>query len=457
MKNNNNFKKVSGFNDKFSDEVSLTNQLDSKFFDFTTLWGYEKIDTPIIERSSIFSRKSGSSIGSNIYNFIDPSGSEVSLRADFTTSIIRSYIENELSPNEMRFSYSGEIYKYDSDMNKNYSHQNGVEFIGSKSLYSDLEIVAMAKLFVSTLLDDIKISIGHVGVLMDVIEHFQLSGRVGMFLLQNIDFIKNESSNDEILIKAQKNGIDFNNKTDESNSTNDEISKILDFTFHKDENFKQTRNDLSIVEGLKNKISKNVSKDKFFDCLDILRPLVNIGGGLEESISEANKILSKISTTNNLRNLYDLANNLNLYGIEESDVSVNFGLVREWGYYTGFVFNILSSENKIIGGGGRYDSLGLSFGENLSASGFAIDSEIVFSRLKENYEILNRKKILVYISDQKDLNEAIDTCKNERNKGNIVLLKSSLENFDEIKKWSLDNNISEVLFFENNKIKRSKV
>ena len=457
MKNNNNFKKVSGFNDKFSDEVSLTNQLDSKFFDFTTLWGYEKIDTPIIERSSIFSRKSGSSVGSNIYNFIDPSGSEVSLRADFTTSIIRSYIENELSPNEMRFSYSGEIYKYDSDMNKNYSHQNGVEFIGSKSLYSDLEIVAMAKLFVSTLLDDIKISIGHVGVLMDVIEHFQLSGRVGMFLLQNIDFIKNEFSNDEILIKAQKNGIDFNNKTDESNSTNDEISKILDFTFHKDENFKQTRNDLSIVEGLKNKILKNVSKDNFFDCLDILRPLVNIGGGLEDSISEANKILSKISTTNNLRNLYDLANNLNLYGIEESDVSVNFGLVREWGYYTGFVFNILCSENKIIGGGGRYDSLGLSLGENLSASGFAIDSEIVFSRLKENYEILNRKKILVYISDQKDLNEAIDTCKNERNKGNIVLLKSSLENFDEIKKWSLDNNISEVLFFENNKIKRSKV
>ena len=41
--------------------------------------------------------------------------------------------------------------------------------------------------------------------------------------------------------------------------------KILDFTFHKDENFKQTRNDLSIVEGLKNKISNNISKDKFFE------------------------------------------------------------------------------------------------------------------------------------------------------------------------------------------------
>ena len=69
MENKNNFNKVSGFTDIFSDELSLTQKLDSKFFNFTALWGYEKIETPIIEKSSIFSRKTGSSIGSNIYNF----------------------------------------------------------------------------------------------------------------------------------------------------------------------------------------------------------------------------------------------------------------------------------------------------------------------------------------------------------------------------------------------------
>ena len=55
MENKNNFNKVSGFSDIFSDELSLTQKLDSKFFNFTALWGYEKIETPIIEKSSIFS------------------------------------------------------------------------------------------------------------------------------------------------------------------------------------------------------------------------------------------------------------------------------------------------------------------------------------------------------------------------------------------------------------------
>ena len=458
MENKNNYKKVSGFNDKFSDEVSLTNELDSKFFNFTTLWGYEKIDTPIIERSSIFSRKSGSSIGSNIYDFIDPSGSEVSLRADFTTSIMRSYLENGFSPNEMRFSYSGELYKYDSEMNKNYSRQNGVEFIGNNSLFSDLEIIAMAKLFISSILDDeIKISIGHVGILQDVINHFELSGRVGMFLLQNLDFIKNESSNDEIFNMARENGIDFKNDSNGSNSTSDDISKILDFAFYKDPNFQQTRDDQSIVNGLKNKISKNTSKKTFSECLDIFRALINIQGNLEDSISEASKILSKIPSKNNLKNLYDLGSNLNSYEIDESEIFINFGLVREWGYYTGFVFNMTNQENQILGGGGRYDSLGHSLGKVLSATGFAIDSEKVISKHNNIIENTNNKKIIVYISEEKDLNEAISACKEERSRGNIVSLKSSFENFDEVKKWSINNNISEIIFFENNKINRSEI
>lgn len=458
MENKNNYKKVFGFNDKFSDEVGFTNELDSKFFDFTTSWGYGKIDTPIIERSLIFSRKSGSNIGSNIYNFIDPSGSEVSLRADFTTSIMRSYLENGFSPNEMRFSYSGEIYKYDSDMNKNYSRQNGVEFIGNNSIYSDLEIIAMAKLFISSILDDeIKISIGHVGILQDVINHFELSGRVGLFLMQNLDFIKNETSNDQILNVARVNGIDFKDDCNSSKSTSNDISKIIDFAFHKDSNFQQTRDDQSIIDGLDNKISKDTSKKTFSECLDIFRALINIQGDLEFSISEASKVLSKISSKNNLKNLYDLGKNLNAYEIDESDFLINFGLVREWGYYTGFVFNISNHENQILGGGGRYDSLGNSLGEDLSATGFAIDSEKVISKHKNNNANAKNKKIIVYINEEKDLNEAISACKEERSKGNIVSLKSSFENFDEVKKWSIDNNISEIIYFENNKINRSKI
>lgn len=458
MENKNNFNKVSGFSDIFSDELSLTQKLDSKFFNFTALWGYEKIETPIIEKSSIFSRKTGSSIGSNIYNFTDPSGLDVSLRADFTTSIMRSYLENNFTNNEMRFSYSGEIYRYDGDINNNYSRQNGVELIGSSNIYSDLEIIAMSKIFLSSVIhDDIKISMGHVGILQDVIKYFELNDRIGLFLLQNIDFIKNESSNEQIISRAEEHGIFFDKEVSVFNSSSDDISSLLNFAFHKDSKFQQTRNSESIINGLMNKLSKNISKSKFSECLDVFRNLVNINGDLDYSISEANKILSNIPVKSNLKSLYDLVNNLNYYEIDDSDVLMNFGLVREWGYYTGFVFDIYNGENVILGGGGRYDSLGNSLGESLPAAGFAVDSEKIISNNNKSIKNTTNKKITVFINDEKDLNEAIMTCKEERSRGNIVSLKSSFANLDDAKKWSANNEVSEIIFFENNKIIRSEI
>ena len=54
MDDKNNLNKISGFSDRFSNELGISNKLDYEFFNFTKLWGYERIDTPIIEKSSIF-------------------------------------------------------------------------------------------------------------------------------------------------------------------------------------------------------------------------------------------------------------------------------------------------------------------------------------------------------------------------------------------------------------------
>ena len=222
----------------------------------------------------------------------------------------------------------------------------------------------MAKIFLSNVLnEEIKINIGHVGILHEIIEFFGLGSRVGLFILQNMDFIKDESSNDQVFINAEENGIIFHeNQSDTFDSKNNDISKVLDFAFHKDSKFEQTRDRDSIINGLMNKVSNNASRSKFLDCIELIRNLINVEGDLEKCISDANKILSNVPVKNNLKNLYDLANNLDNYEIDISDVNINFGLVREWGYYTGFVFNMTNDENQIFGGGGRYDSLGNSLG-----------------------------------------------------------------------------------------------
>ena len=88
MNNFSNINKLIGFQDKFSRDLSFTNKLEKEFIEFVETWGYEQVRTPVLERSDLFNSKTGTSLTSNIYSFRDPSGTEVSLRPDFTLSLI---------------------------------------------------------------------------------------------------------------------------------------------------------------------------------------------------------------------------------------------------------------------------------------------------------------------------------------------------------------------------------
>ena len=46
--------------------------------------GYEMIDTPLLEETELFVRKSGGELTSRLYSFTDPGGNRVSLRPEFT-------------------------------------------------------------------------------------------------------------------------------------------------------------------------------------------------------------------------------------------------------------------------------------------------------------------------------------------------------------------------------------
>ena len=58
-------------------------------------YGYQIIDTPMLERTELFLRKSGGELATRMYTFTDPGGNRVSLRPEFTPSIIRYYLERD--------------------------------------------------------------------------------------------------------------------------------------------------------------------------------------------------------------------------------------------------------------------------------------------------------------------------------------------------------------------------
>ena len=58
--------------------------------------GYSSVDFPILEATELFVRKSGGDITGRLYSFTDPGGNKVSLRPEFTSSTIRSYINRDV-------------------------------------------------------------------------------------------------------------------------------------------------------------------------------------------------------------------------------------------------------------------------------------------------------------------------------------------------------------------------
>ena len=49
-------------------------------------YGYVQLDTPILEPTELFLRKSGGELASRLYSFTDPKSNAVSLRPEFTLS-----------------------------------------------------------------------------------------------------------------------------------------------------------------------------------------------------------------------------------------------------------------------------------------------------------------------------------------------------------------------------------
>ena len=70
----------------------------SRMIDALNRGEFRRLDTPVLEPTDLFVRKSGGEVSSSLYSFQDPGGMSVSLRPEFTPSIIRWYIENPGGP-----------------------------------------------------------------------------------------------------------------------------------------------------------------------------------------------------------------------------------------------------------------------------------------------------------------------------------------------------------------------
>jgi len=135
------------------------------------LYGYKEIRTPVFESTELFKKGTGETsdvVIKEMYTFTDKGGRSLTLRPEYTPSVVRSIIENRLylKSDLMRFYFIGPMFRYDKPQKGRYRqfHQADIEVFGEKDPEVDAEIVVMAFTLLKNLgVRGIKILINSVG------------------------------------------------------------------------------------------------------------------------------------------------------------------------------------------------------------------------------------------------------------------------------------------------------
>ena len=162
---------VRGMHDIFGKIYYNQQNIINRFVEIATLFNFTPMNTPILEHSEVFLRSLGNSsdvVMKEMYTFMDKSNDSVTLRPEGTAGIARALISNSLTQSlPQRYFYHGPMFRYERPQKGRLRqfHQIGVELFGKSSLYEDLEVIRLARLFLKDLniLDRVLLKINTIG------------------------------------------------------------------------------------------------------------------------------------------------------------------------------------------------------------------------------------------------------------------------------------------------------
>jgi histidyl-tRNA synthetase len=294
-------------------------------------YGYERLETPVLEDFDLLSKKSGEDTRQEIYCFKDKGDREIGLRFDLTVPTCRVVAANSDIPKPFKRYAIGRVWRYDNPGAGRYREfwQADVDVFGSGEACSDAEVVAVAMdCFRKLGFKDFTVRISN----RKIIEGFVLS--LG---------IKEDKIEDVF------RSIDKLEKMGETYVTKELVDK----------GFKSKAVDeLLAFIGLKG----------WEDVLRKAEESVKGNKVGEEGIAEMKAMVEALKS-------FDCADN----------VVIDMSLVRGLAYYTGAVFEVAVEGGKwSLAGGGRYDKLIEMFGgKPTPATGISLGIERILVVMDE--------------------------------------------------------------------------
>jgi len=378
---------IKGFQGFLPEEVEQRRFCEERIRKVFESWGYQEIDTPTLEYFDSLVPGIGPELKSQVFKLLNSEGEIMVLRPDMTTPIARLAATRLASSggNIYKFYYLNNIFRRVSNQTEDQQefHQAGIELIGLNNRLADAEVIAVAiQALQSVGLENFYLDIGSASFFNSVLEQLPLlpeQKRTLRATIMNKDFVQLEwlLSHYDLAKREQ------------------EIILCLP----------HWRGDESIIQEAKNMFVQS-------------NPSVN------QALGEIKEVY----------------NYLKMFGLSDF-ILVDLGIIRNFDYYSGIVFEGYTQySGSAICGGGRYDFLCRKFGRDLPSTGVAIDLEkllpiLAFKQKTEQKALVNNRYFIRYREDLLAL--AYRLAQKLRNENKQVEIELSKEHSPEVIKQYL--------------------
>lgn len=308
-----------GMRDFLPTEAAEKRAIEAELAALFAEWGYDEVVTPTIEYLDNLTLGASRALEPHLFKLFDKDNRTLALRHEMTTPIARLAASRLRDyPQPLKLSYVSSVFRYEQTQAGRQCefHQAGVELMGSATAFADAEVIALAiQGLLRAGLTDFTICLGQVEFVSGIMNQYQL--------------------------------------TDETKQT---LQTALE------------KHDL-------------VSFDRAIAALDLpekakktLGYLPVLNGGAE-MLKKSYTLALNEQSRRALDNLAEIYRLLQSYGVEQY-VRFDLGIIRDFSYYTGMVFEAYTPGLGFpLAGGGRYDHLLSDFGSACPATGFAIGIE----------------------------------------------------------------------------------
>ena len=165
------FRSIKGTYDILPNDADRWQRIETHVRDFIIRAGYSEIRTPAFEKTELFTRSVGEHsdvVSKEMYSWTDQGGTDLTLKPEYTASVIRSYIQHNLGAKSplTKLYYMDNLFRRERPQKGRYRQfrQYGIEAIGSPHPEQDAEIIAIAyELLVELGIKDITLKLNSIG------------------------------------------------------------------------------------------------------------------------------------------------------------------------------------------------------------------------------------------------------------------------------------------------------